>query len=102
MKIETLLVHAGEPQPRIGRAVAMPVFQSSTFVEVGDTGYHDVMYARLSNTPNHDALHAKLAALEGAEAAIVTSSVFERSKRMSAPTRLLQPVTSSAAMRSLA
>ena len=74
MKIETLLVHAGEPQPRIGRAVAMLVFQSSTFVEVGDTGYHDVMYARLSNTPNHDALHAKLAALEGAEAAIVTSS----------------------------
>jgi len=74
MRIETLLVHAGEPQPRIERAVAMPVFQSSTFVEAGDTGYHDVEYARLSNTPNHLALHAKLAALEGAEAGLVTSS----------------------------
>ena len=36
MKIETLLVHAGEPRPRIEGAVAMPVFQSSTFVEKGD------------------------------------------------------------------
>jgi cystathionine beta-lyase/cystathionine gamma-synthase len=74
MRIETLLVHAGEPQPRIGRAVAMPVFQSSTFVEEEDRGYHDIAYARLSNTPNHVALHGKLAALEGAEAALATSS----------------------------
>src|SRR5207248_4572019 len=44
MRIETLLVHAGEPQPRIERAVAMPVFQSSTFVEARETGYHDVGY----------------------------------------------------------
>ncbi|MFL5311001.1 MAG: trans-sulfuration enzyme family protein [Myxococcales bacterium] len=74
MRIETLLVHAGEPQPRIGRAVAMPVFQSSTFIEDEDRGYHDIAYARLSNTPNHVALHGKLAALEGAEAALATSS----------------------------
>jgi len=74
MRLETLLVHAGEPQPRIAGAVAMPVFQSSTFVEQGDRGYHDIAYARLSNTPNHLALHAKLAALEGAEAAVATSS----------------------------
>ena len=74
MKIETLLVHAGEPRPRIGGAVALPVFQSSTFVESGDRGYHDIAYARLSNTPNHLALHEKLAALEGAEAALATSS----------------------------
>src|SRR5207245_1032821 len=31
-------------------------------------------YIRLNNTPNHIALHAKLAAVENAEAALVTSS----------------------------
>jgi cystathionine beta-lyase/cystathionine gamma-synthase len=74
MRPDTLLIHAGEPRPRIGGAVAMPIFQSSTFETVGETGYHDVRYARLSNTPNHFALHAKIAALEGGEAALVTAS----------------------------
>src|SRR5262252_8405274 len=74
MKIETLLVHAGEPRPRNGGAVSMPIFQSSTFEETEGRGYHDIRYARLSNTPSHDALHAKLAALEGAEAALATAS----------------------------
>ena len=70
--IETKLIHTGEP--RIGGAVAMPIFQSATFLRVGDTGYHDVKYIRLNNTPNHLALHEKLAALENAEAALVTAS----------------------------
>jgi cystathionine beta-lyase/cystathionine gamma-synthase len=70
--IETKLIHTGEP--RIGGAVAMPIFQSSTFLHTGDTGYHDVKYIRLNNTPNHLALHEKLAALENAEAALVTAS----------------------------
>ena len=70
--IETKLIHAGEP--RIGGAVAMPIFQSSTYLQQGDTGYHDIRYIRLNNTPNHLALHEKLAALENAEAALVTAS----------------------------
>ncbi len=74
MRFETALVHAGEPRPRIEGAVAMPVFQSSTFELDGGGSYHDVRYIRLNNTPNHHALHAKLAALEGAEAALVTAS----------------------------
>jgi cystathionine beta-lyase/cystathionine gamma-synthase len=74
MKTDTLLVHAGEPRPRDGGAVAMPIYQSSTFEESGERGYHDIRYARLSNTPSHDALHGKLAALEGAEAALATAS----------------------------
>lgn len=73
-RLDTKLIHAGEPQPRIADAVVMPVFHSSTFVVRGDEGYHDLRYLRLSNSPNHDALHAKLAALEGGEAALVTSS----------------------------
>src|SRR5947209_3021502 len=74
MRPDTLLVHAGEPRPRDGGAVAMPIYQSSTFEETEGLGYHDIRYARLSNTPSHDSLHAKLAALEGAEAALATAS----------------------------
>jgi len=73
-RIETKLIHAGEPVPRIAGAVAMPVFQSATFVYGGESNYHDVRYIRLNNTPNHLALHQKLAALEDGEAALVAGS----------------------------
>jgi cystathionine beta-lyase/cystathionine gamma-synthase len=73
-RLDTRLIHSGEPKPRIEGAVAMPIFQSSTFEYAGATSYHDLKYIRLSNTPNHRVLHAKLAALEGAEAAVVTAS----------------------------
>src|SRR5271169_2093286 len=72
--IETKLIHSGEPEPRICGAVAMPIFQSSTFAYRGEQDYHDLRYIRLSNTPNHEALHQKLAALENAEAALVAGS----------------------------
>jgi cystathionine beta-lyase/cystathionine gamma-synthase len=72
--LETKLIHAGEPEPRIGGAVSMPVFQSSTFEYTGASSYNDLKYIRLNNTPNHVALHQKLAALENAEAALVTAS----------------------------
>jgi cystathionine beta-lyase/cystathionine gamma-synthase len=72
--IETKLIHSGEPEPRICGAVAMPIFQSSTFAYRGEQNYHDLRYIRLSNTPNHEVLHQKLAALENAEAALVTGS----------------------------
>jgi cystathionine beta-lyase/cystathionine gamma-synthase len=70
----TRAVHAGEIRPRFAGAVALPIFQSATFEYGGGTGYHDIKYIRLSNTPNHDALHAKIAALEDSEAALVTAS----------------------------
>lgn len=73
-RLETKLIHAGEPDPLINGAVSIPVFQSSTFEYSGQTNYHDLKYIRLNNTPNHIALHQKLAALENAEAAVVTSS----------------------------
>jgi cystathionine beta-lyase/cystathionine gamma-synthase len=72
-QIDTKLIHAGEPEPRIEGAVSMPVFQSVIY-EAEATGYHDIPYIRLNNTPNHHVLHAKLAALESAEAALVTAS----------------------------
>src|SRR5579859_2698857 len=73
-RIETQLIHAGEPSPRIEGAVSMPIFQSSTYAYGGENDYHAIRYIRLNNTPNHIALHQKLAAIEGAEDALVTAS----------------------------
>src|SRR5258706_1140223 len=73
-RIETKLIHAGEPEPRIRGAVVMPVFQSAMFEYAGEASYHDLKYIRLNNTPNHVALHQKLAAVENAQAALVTAS----------------------------
>ena len=73
-RIDTKLIHAGEPTPRILGSVSIPIFQSAMFEYTGETSYHDLKYIRLNNTPNHEALHEKLSALENAEAALVTSS----------------------------
>jgi cystathionine beta-lyase/cystathionine gamma-synthase len=73
-RIDTMLIHSGEPSPLIEGAVSMPIFQSATFEYRGQHDYHALRYIRLNNTPNHDALHLKLAAIENAEAALVTSS----------------------------
>lgn len=73
-KIETKLIHSGEPEPRIGGAVTMPIFQSAMYETAGEGSYHDIKYIRLNNTPNQIALQEKLSALENAEAALVTSS----------------------------
>jgi cystathionine beta-lyase/cystathionine gamma-synthase len=73
-RLETQLIHAGEPRPRILGAIAMPIFQSAMGESTGHDGYHDMPYIRLSNTPNHTALAAKLATLEGAQSALVTAS----------------------------
>lgn len=72
--LTTQLVHAGEPIPRVAGAVAMPVFQSSTFEFGGPGASSEVRYIRLSNTPNHAALAAKLAVVEASEAALVAAS----------------------------
>ena len=74
LRLETKLIHAGEPNPRIEGAVNVPIFQSAMFEFAGETSYHDLKYIRLNNTPNHVALHGKIAALENAEAALVTGS----------------------------
>ena len=74
LSFATRVIHAGEPSPRIGGAISMPIFQSSTYESSRAPGYHDIPYLRLNNSPNHLALHAKLASLEGAESALVTAS----------------------------
>lgn len=72
--LSTLLVHAGEPRPRIGGAVNVPIFQNTVFELPAQPEVSDIIYPRLSNLPNHRALSAKLAALEGGAAATVFGS----------------------------
>lgn len=73
-RIGTQLIHAGEPEKRICGAVSLPVFQSSTFEYADQSSYDELKYIRMNNTPNHEVLHKKLAAIENAEAALVTAS----------------------------
>ena len=73
-RIDTRLIHAGEPETRVCGAVSLPVFQSSTFEYAGQSSYDELKYIRMNNTPNHEVLHNKLAALENADTALVTAS----------------------------
>ncbi len=73
-RLETKLIHAGEARPRIEGAGILPIFRSTVWENRPGEDYHDIRYPRLSNLPNHIVLGEKLAALEGAEAGLVTGS----------------------------
>jgi cystathionine gamma-synthase/cystathionine gamma-lyase/cystathionine beta-lyase len=72
--LDTNVVHAGSPHPRIEGAVVTPVFQSANYKMADESAYDAVRYIRLSNSPSHHSLHARLAAIEAGEAALVTAS----------------------------
>jgi len=71
--LPTKLVHAGDVHPRPDGAVRMPIYQSAMF-EYDGTDTSGARYIRYNNTPNQLALGAKLAAIENAEAGLVTAS----------------------------
>lgn len=73
-RIETLAVHAGERRPGPEGSLVFPIYQGTVFAVPPGTDYHDIRYIRLSSTPSQRYLHDKLAAIEGAEAALATSS----------------------------
>jgi cystathionine beta-lyase/cystathionine gamma-synthase len=54
--------------------VVTPIFQSANYRMSDETTYDAVRYIRLSNSPNHHTLQARLAAVESAEAALLTAS----------------------------
>lgn len=79
--VSTVAVHAGTLDDAVSGAVGTPIYQTSTFL-LGDEQYRSVeegyardrfIYTRYGN-PNQWALQTKLAALEGAESALVFSS----------------------------
>ena len=73
-KLETDLIHAGEPVPRVLGAVTLPIFQTSIYETGNVAEYRDIRYIRLANTPNHVALQDKLARIEGGQSALVAGS----------------------------
>jgi cystathionine beta-lyase/cystathionine gamma-synthase len=74
MDIETLAVHGGEPRPGPEGSLVYPIYQGTVYPVEPGTAYEDIKYLRLSTTPSQAYLHDKLAALEGGEAAVATSS----------------------------
>ena len=72
--LATNVIHAGRPSPRVEGAVVVPIFQSANYLMADEDRYDAVRYIRLSNSPNHYTLQARLAAIEGAERALVTAS----------------------------
>ena len=72
--METVAVHGGERRPGPEGSVVFPIYQGTVYEVEPGTGYHDLKYIRLNSTPSQQYLHDKLAALEGAEAAVATSS----------------------------
>src|SRR5262245_61296811 len=73
-RMETIAVHSGRPRPAPEGSVVFPIYQGTVFSIEPGTDYHDIRYIRLNSTPSQRYLHNRLAALEGAEAAVATSS----------------------------
>ena len=69
----TRAVHAGDPSAAVGEPVVNPIVLSTTFFSEHD-GHGHVRYARYGNAPNQIAVQERLAALEGAEDAVVLGS----------------------------
>lgn len=72
--MDTVAVHGGEHRPGPDGSVVFPIYQGTVYEVEPGTSYHDIKYIRLNSTPSQQYLHGKLAALEGAEAAVATSS----------------------------
>jgi cystathionine beta-lyase/cystathionine gamma-synthase len=73
LDIATLAVHAGVERRATDDAVVHPLFQSVNFVQEVGTG-DGLRYPRYGNSPNAELVQRRIAALEGAEAAILLSS----------------------------
>ncbi len=71
--LSTWAIHGVEPK-KGEEIVIPPIHLSTTYRYVGNDKGEPVRYTRLSNTPEHLRIGQKLAALEGAEAALVTAS----------------------------
>jgi cystathionine gamma-synthase/cystathionine gamma-lyase/cystathionine beta-lyase len=72
--IDTLAVHGGERRPGPDGSVVFPIYQGTVYSVEPGTEYHDIKYIRLNSTPSQRYLHDKVAAIEGAQDALATSS----------------------------
>ena len=69
----TRAIHAGQPHEPVTGAVMVPIYQTSTFAQVGVGGHFGYEYARTGN-PTRTALETCLASLEGARHGVCFSS----------------------------
>lgn len=73
LRFATLAVHAGQaPDPTTG-AIMPPVYQTSTYVQLGLGRHRGYEYARTQN-PTREALEANVAALEGGRFGVAFAS----------------------------
>src|SRR5512133_1745508 len=70
--LATQVLHAGDGVHAAGDPVVSPLVQSVNYVQ--EPGSDNLMYTRYGNTPNADRIQRRIAALEGAEEALVLSS----------------------------
>lgn len=73
-QLDTKLVRPQNPTNSGTRSALPPSYTSTVYEFTGEDSPEALRYPRLNNTPNQEALAAKLAAIEGAEMGIVTSS----------------------------
>lgn len=73
LHLDTLAIHAGQPAEPVTGAVMTPIFQTSTYAQEQVGAHKGYEYSRTDN-PTRTALQACLAALEGAEHALVFAS----------------------------
>jgi cystathionine beta-lyase len=71
--LSTTAIHGGAIRPSPGMGVASPLVQSVNFAQETGTS-QGLLYTRYGNTPNAVVVQKRLAALEGAESALVLSS----------------------------
>ena len=71
--IATLVVHAGTPAHESDTPVVHPLFQSVNFNQEIGTG-EGLRYPRYGNSPNAEVVQERVAALEGAESAVLLAS----------------------------
>ncbi|MDQ3697907.1 MAG: PLP-dependent aspartate aminotransferase family protein [Gemmatimonadota bacterium] len=73
--LATVVVHGGGgAAPEGERPVVSPLFQSVNFIQPDGTDEGQLRYPRYGNNPTAEVVQARLAALEGADAALVLAS----------------------------
>ena len=73
LDLATLALHAGDDQHAADAPVVSPLYQSVNYVQ--EVGTADgLRYPRYGNAPNAELIQRRIAALEGAEAAVVLAS----------------------------
>src|SRR5258705_4099479 len=73
MDFSTKTIHAGQPAESTTGSVVPPIFQTTTYQQIGPGEHRGFDYTRTSN-PTRSRLEAVLAALEGASHAAVFGS----------------------------